>query len=387
MNPGRPFEPPSQPRTQRTAKTTARPASARLPSLTGLRFAAAGAVVYTHARLLVSPHLVGTFGPEVWVSMSSVSLFFILSGYLLTHSARPTDTAWTFWRRRAAKILPNHVFTWCVAVAVLVGAGGVAAISGAGAAALVANLLLVNTWIPSSRFVFAGNPVSWSLAAEMFFYLLFPVLLPRVERLSRRGLLIGSAMAIAVVWTWPVLCGFVINPAGAFFPGYWFLYVLPVTRLPEFLLGMMVARLSMTGGRLPRVGAVPAGLSAVGMVVFSGDHLSHTFMYAAVNVVPLALLVHATARLDLEGKPSLLRARPVVFLGEISYAMYLVHALVLTAAFVCLTDRGWSRGAAVVVALPLVPLASWLLYVTVERPCMRQFATARRCHTREPSNK
>ncbi len=378
MNPGRPFEPPSRPRPERSAKTTVRPAAERLPSLTGLRFAAAGGVVYTHARLLVSPHLAVTFGPEVWVSMSSVSLFFILSGYVLTHSARPTDTAWDFWRRRAAKILPNHVFTWSVAVAVLVGTGGVAATGGAGPVATVANLFLVNTWIPSRRFVFAGNPVSWSLAAEAFFYLLFPLLLPRVRRLSRRGLLIGSALAVAVVWCWPVLCRFVINPRGAFFPDYWFLYVLPVTRLPEFLLGMMVARVSMTGGRLPRVGAVPAGLNAVGTVVVGGSHLPHAFMYAAANVVPLALLVHATARLDLEGRPSLLRTRPLVFLGEISYATYLVHALVLTVVFLCLTDRGWSPGAAVVVALPLVPPVSWLLYVTVERPCTRRLATARR---------
>ncbi|WP_425275736.1 acyltransferase family protein, partial [Streptomyces angustmyceticus] len=95
----------------------------RLPSLTGLRFAAAGGVVFTHGSLLVDPHLAQTLGPEVWVGASAVSLFFILSGYVLTHSARPADTARAFWRRRAAKILPNHVLTWCVVVAALACAG------------------------------------------------------------------------------------------------------------------------------------------------------------------------------------------------------------------------------------------------------------------------
>src|SRR6185437_6910058 len=98
-----------------------------------------------------------------------------------------------FWRRRAAKIFPNHVLTWCVVVAALACAGTAAVTTGSGIAADLASLFLVHTWVPSDLFVSAGNPVSWSLAAEMFFYFLFPVLLPRVKRLSPRGLLIGAA--------------------------------------------------------------------------------------------------------------------------------------------------------------------------------------------------
>ncbi|MFI0904348.1 acyltransferase family protein [Streptomyces sioyaensis] len=348
-----------------------------MPSLTGLRFAAAGGVVYTHSVLLLNPHLARTLGPEVWVGASSVSLFFILSGYVLTHSARPTDTARSFWRRRAAKILPNHVLTWCAVVVALAFAGTAAARGSSAIVAHLTSLFLVNTWVPSQRFLSAGNPVSWSLAAEMFFYLLFPVLLPWIKRLSRRGLLIGAVSAIALVWAWPVFCALVLNPEGHFFPGYWFLYMLPATRLPEFVLGMIVARISAAGIRLPRIGVLPAAFGVISTVIVNASFLPHTFLYAASTVAPLAVLVHATAELDLRGRASLLRAAPLVFLGEISYAMYLVHLLVLGLMYVGLTHLGWSGPAAILAALPVIFLLSWLVYAGVERPCMRRFSSPR----------
>lgn len=355
----------------------------RLPSLTGLRFAAAVGVLYTHSRLMIDPHLAENLGPEVWLGGSSVSLFFILSGYVLTHSARPDDTARAFWRRRAAKIFPNHLLTWCVVVTALACAGTAAVTTSSGIVAGLASLFLVHTWVPSHLFVSAGNPVSWSLAAEVFFYFLFPVLLPRVKRLSPRGLLIGSATAIAVVWSLPLFCALVVNPDGSSFPEYWFLYMLPVARLPEFLLGMMAARIASSGLRLPRIGVLPAALGVISAIVMNPAFLPQRFLYAASTVAPLVVLVYATAELDLRDRPSLLRSRPCVFLGELSYAMYLVHFTVLGLLYLGLRDHGWSNLAVVLVGLPFVLLASWLLYAGVERPCVRRFSTPRaRARTR-----
>ncbi|MBO8194628.1 acyltransferase [Streptomyces oryzae] len=355
--------------------TRSRPA--RLPSLTGLRFAAAGGVVYTHSVLLLNPHLAQSLGPEVWVGGASVSLFFILSGYVLTHSARPSDTARAFWRRRAAKILPNHVVTWAVVVSVLACAGAASIRDATGITAHLSSLFLVNTWVPSPTFVSAGNPVSWSLAAEGFFYLLFPVLHPRIERLSRRGLLAAAGAAVAAVWALPAVGAAVVNPAGSFFADYWLLYMLPLSRLPEFVLGMLAARMSQEGVRLPRVGVLPAALGVVSTLLMSSSVLPDRFMFAAATALPLVLLVHAVAQLDLRGRPSLLRARPIVFLGEISYAMYLVHFLVLGLVVMALLHCGWSRPLSVLAAMPLVFAASWAQYAGVERPCMRRWSVRR----------
>ncbi|MGW7002723.1 acyltransferase family protein [Streptomyces sp. NPDC054933] len=345
--------------------------ASRLPSLSGLRFAASCAVVYAHCMLLIEPRLARTPGPEVWLGGSAVSLFFMLSGFVLTHAARPGDSTAAFWWRRAAKVFPNHVFTWCLAVAALAGTGALAP-SVPAIAAELSSLFLVQTWVPSQRFVSAGNPVSWTLAAEVFFYLLFPVLLRWVRRLSGRGLVVGAATAVAVCWALPVFCEVVVNPGRSFFMDYWFLYMLPISRLPEFVLGMLAARISGMGIRLPRSGVLLAASSVISTIVVSSSYLPQPFMFVAATVVPLVVLVHATAELDLRGKPSLLRWRPVVFLGEMSYAVYLVHLMVLGVAYVSLTSRGWSALQAVLAALPVALLASYLLYVRVERPCMRR---------------
>jgi peptidoglycan/LPS O-acetylase OafA/YrhL len=54
---------------------------------------------------------------------AGVSFFFILSGFVLTWSARETDTARRFWRRRLVKIYPNHVVTWAAAAVLMLALG------------------------------------------------------------------------------------------------------------------------------------------------------------------------------------------------------------------------------------------------------------------------
>lgn len=179
-----------------------------------------------------------------------------------------------------------------------------------------------------------------------------------------------------------MLYEFVLNQGGPSFTGYWSLYMLPITRLPEFVLGMMLARISSTGMRIPRIGVLPAALGVISTIVVNAAFLPHSFLYAASTVIPLATLVHATAELDLRSRKSLLRTPVLVFLGEISYAMYLVHFMVLGLLYLSLTGHGWSNLAVVLAGLPVVLLTSWLLYAGVERPCVRRFSVSRRARPR-----
>src|SRR5207244_705333 len=109
---------------------TAGPRFTRLPSLTGLRFYAALLVFLSHAalpiatiRLLADDNTEYTF---LWLARPAgglgVTFFFVLSGFILTWSARPTDTARAFWRRRAAKIIPSYVVAWVLAMVLVAAA-------------------------------------------------------------------------------------------------------------------------------------------------------------------------------------------------------------------------------------------------------------------------
>lgn len=346
------------------------PPTPRLDSLTGLRFAAAFLVFGFHA------HTVGLVdeGPAgagmSWLfgqGAVGVSFFFLLSGFVLTWSARPGDTVRRFWQRRIAKIYPNHLVTWGAALGAALAAG----VTVSAAVALPA-LLLVQAWVPSEKVYFGVNPVSWSLACEVFFYALFPMLHRIFARLPGRALWPAAATALATVWAVPVAAGLLPDRYQ-----YWAIWLLPVSRLPEFVAGMLLARV-VAEGRWPKLGVAPAVMVTVAAYTAT-RWLPENFRFVAGTVVPLALLVAAVAACDAAGRPTLWRSRWAVRLGEVSYAFYLVHLLALTAVVKVAGDSHSPlvevglAAAGLVLSLP----AGWLLYRVVELPAMRRLGPRR----------
>jgi peptidoglycan/LPS O-acetylase OafA/YrhL len=297
-----------------------------------------------------------------------VSFFFLLSGFVLTWSARPGDSARQFWRRRSAKVYPNHLVTAVGALLALAATGGAWSV-----VAVACNLTLVQAWVPSERVFFGLNTPSWSLSCEAFFYLCFPLLLRAVDRLPGGRLWAVAMTTMATVLAIPLIS--LALPAGL---RYWFVYVAPPVRMLEFLVGILLARIVQTGRWIP-LGVVPAaGLTVVGYVV--SRHLPGSFSYVAGTVIPLALLIPAAAVADVRESFSPLRSRVMIFLGETSYAFYLVHHFVIRLIYKVVGSRPWPTFAAacLVAAMFAVSLAgAWLLYRLVERPMMRRLMPKR----------
>jgi peptidoglycan/LPS O-acetylase OafA/YrhL len=343
----------------------------RLPSLTGLRWIAAFMVFGFHISVvgLVDTGPAGTvLGRVFGQGAVGVSFFFILSGFVLAWSARAGDTPRRFWQRRFAKIYPNHFVTWVPALAVAILAGTTITVP-----IVVTNLFLVHAWVPDIDVFYGMNSVSWSLACEAFFYLMFPVLYAGLRRLPERALWPSTVAAMGVIWLIPVVVRLLPEDLH-----YWAIWVFPVSRLPEFVLGILLARV-VRAGRWPDVGTTPFVVLAVGAYIASA-WLPFGFRIVAGTAVPLALLIAAVAVADVRDRPFPLRTRWAVWLGEVSYAFYLLHLLGLR-----LVARvfGADHSAAVEVGLVLVTLGaavfgSWLLFAWVERPGMRIFGPRRR---------
>jgi peptidoglycan/LPS O-acetylase OafA/YrhL len=357
-------------------------AGRQLRTLTGLRWWAAFMVFATHAfagstvpeNVLPGP-LVSVAGVLGFVG---VSCFFVLSGFVLTWSRRPDDTAPRFWRRRLVKIYPNHLVTMLVSILT----------AGAPSVAVLPNLLLVHAWTTDPSVTF-GIDVSWSLSVEMFFYLSFPVMFTLVRRLPPNQLwywaggvvlaVLGMPSVAALLPTTPLLPW---EPTSAI--QFWFLYVFPPTRMLEFVLGVLLARIGMSG----RWCTVPvwAAWVALGVgCVVAADLPSH-YQVAAATVIPLSLLVPALALAELRGRRSHLNTRIMVWLGDISFAFYLVHSIAV--GFVMdgqryLLGNGFQRTplsvtGVVAGGLALAVLLSWLLFELVEKPVRRGFSIRRR---------
>ncbi|MDF9816962.1 acyltransferase [Streptomyces sp. SPB162] len=348
------------------------PARGRLPSLTGLRFAAAFLVFGFHLQVA---HLFPAgsrgdllLGRVFGHGAIGVSFFFILSGYVLTWSARPGEPAARTWRKRAAKVYPNHLVS-ALAALVAVAGGAASAAGGASAGIVVPNLLLVQSWSNDPDVYYGLNTVSWSLSCEAFFYLLFPWLLRGLTRLGPKALWPSAAVLTVLTCCLPLVTRGWSEPTA-----YWFLYVLPATRVTEFCLGMVLARIVRTGQWI-RFPVWAAGLLLVAAYVAVG-HLPTRWGYVAVTVVPLALLIPALATADLAGRRTLWSTRRAVWLGEVSFAFYMTHQLVIRFVSKALHVPATSApdwGAAQVIAVQLGMLAgslcaAWLLWRIVERP-------------------
>jgi peptidoglycan/LPS O-acetylase OafA/YrhL len=355
----------------------------RLPSLTGLRFVAAALVFAFHTAL--SGVFTGDVGRHLEFSLSraatfGVSSFFVLSGFVLTWSARPGDTTTRFWRRRLVKIYPNHVVTF-VAAAVLMTLAGFAV----AAKPALANLFLIQTWFPVQMDItLSMNILSWSIACEAFFYLLFPVLLRVVQAVPVRRLWLAAGGVAVLIVAVPVAVRFLVDGPATYGEASvaqsWFVYFFPPVRALEFLLGMVLARIVIAGRWLPlTVGqaCVVAVLGYLGALWFP-FYLVTVSGASAIVIVPL---IASAAVADWHGKRSWLRAGGLVWLGDVSYAFYMVHGLILTYAYLVLGAGPWSNWQALGVTVLLFGcslLAAWLLYATVERPLVRRWSSPRR---------
>jgi peptidoglycan/LPS O-acetylase OafA/YrhL len=355
----------------------------RLPSLTGMRFIAAIMVFMFHAMdesLFTSSHAQRTF-ESIFAEggWAGVGFFFVLSGFVLTWSAKPNDTARAFWRRRFWKVYPNHLCTFIVAAVLL----GVVSDQVFDPGHAVLNLLLLQAWFPQLPLNNTFNTVSWSLSCEALFYLSFPLLIGLIRRIRPARLWAWAGVVVGVIFLVPII-GIALphQPFLAFANAsqdqLWFTYFFPPVRLLDFVFGILLARIVMSGQRVP-LGPGGAATLCVAAYVLA-PRFPLTYPLVAVTVVPLGLLIAAGAVADVEGRQTVVSSRVMVWLGEISFAFYLCHRLVLVYGHQLLGTT-WSTPAAIGVLVVLsgaTLLVAWGLYRLVEWPLMRRFSKRRR---------
>jgi peptidoglycan/LPS O-acetylase OafA/YrhL len=277
--------------------------------------------------MLLGGPLTGIVAPFAQQGFVGVSFFFILSGFVLTWSRRPDDTATSFYRRRFARIYPSHLLTWVLGVLLVVFV--VPREPSILGCALGVGLL--QAWSPDANVNYAANGVAWSLSAEFFFYATFPLYINRLSAMSRRWRLILAVAVGAVVPVMAWLSG--PHLASAALAGnsdgglwLWLLYGCPLIRAAEFLLGVVLAIEVRNGFRL---GGFRWWLAASGVTYMVAGIFLTSFSPAAITLVPFCAVIVAAASSDLTGRSSIFARPTFVKLGQWSFAFYLVHQLVI----------------------------------------------------------
>jgi peptidoglycan/LPS O-acetylase OafA/YrhL len=308
------------------------------PALTSIRFLAAFTVVISHYAengLLPLPAPLFHF---IDGGRSAVSLFFILSGFVLTFTywdKLASGGSRAFYEARVARIYPMILLglALCVPVVMYLLHTGNAvlmlkwyaikeSVYPALAASLVCQLLLINGWFPFSAINQSWNGPSVSVSCEAFFYLLFPVLLRRMTRMrqTRAAAICVALWLITGAWIAWLHLYLPVSRSGAM------IYSMPVTRLSEFVMGIFVAicyqRFRAGGVLRQRVGVA---LTVIALICLAGLSVWPPVSPAYYLEAPVfAALILGLA---LRERPvlGLLNWRPLVALGEASYSLYLIH--------------------------------------------------------------
>lgn len=297
-----------------------------LKGLTGLRFVAA---LYVFVFHLDMPHrtpltyLPGRVGNIIQEGRLGVCVFFVLSGFVLTYShLKDFPTAdfrgWRYYLgflyKRLARIYPVFIVGLLICLLISQAQGTRPSWRLVGLSAT-----FLQTYFPrvSMQWYDMG---AWSVANEFFFYLLFPLLLPGLLRVRRRGALLALLGGLALFST-------ALGAAqGAGLLRYELVFPFPPSRLAEFAAGIVGALLVFRFGWRVRPGAAGALLALTAVyLAFAGPLISGRLTHNWLVVPTVVALLAVLAQPHQSRAFAWLASRPMQYLGHISYCFYIAQ--------------------------------------------------------------
>jgi peptidoglycan/LPS O-acetylase OafA/YrhL len=362
-----------------TASVGVQGASEFRADVEGMRAVAVLLVLLYHARV-----------PLIAAGFLGVDVFFVISGFLITRMlVREVEASGRvslagFYARRVKRLLPAAALVLVVTAALVhllmpridrpVFAADVS-----WAAFYAVNWRLADRSVDYLAEDVGVSPVQhyWSLSVEEQFYLVWPLLLLVVAWWVRRsGWSVRATMAAALsLVALPSLAWSIAltrrEPSVAFF--------VTTTRMWELSIGAFVAIAAPQLARVPRRAAIPiAWLGLAGVVACALIYSQRTPWPGAAALLPTlatAAVLGAGPAAGAAGPVALLGTRPMVWIGGLSYSLYLWHWPFLVVAAVRWRGLSPLETAAV---LAVATACAWLAYRLVEDPVRHAPAMARR---------
>lgn len=356
--------------------------------LTSIRFILAFWIVLFHYQ---DKLWASAFGSVDSISLGyiAVSVFFILSGFILTinyFATRDTINQGQFLVSRVARIYPVYLFSLIVSapyylyyvlqnnlslsqIILALGSLGIA-------------ILMIQAWF--ARFALVVNGPAWSLSVEAFFYLLFPYLGSKLKQQSNRQiLLVMAAMLLVSFLTSMAVTVFLgaqqYSAIGDFTNKHGLIASVlkynPLVRLPEFIIGIGLGFLYLN----KKTEVVSARFYLVGFCISCGviyllrEAIPFLVAHNTIFIVPASLLILGLTNAQNNSfVQKILSNNVLVFLGKSSYALYLIHQPVLWYTVLIWQALDLSVLTSAILSISISIASSMLIYQLIEEPCRQK---------------
>jgi len=342
--------------------------NAKLPiqALTGLRFIAAITIVLEHYGLVLNcPPKISLLASQ---ARASVGLFFILSGFILFYNYHEEFQVgvdhkrfWQFARARFARIYPMHVVALLINTPIVLYfliTDPIQARQSLGdwftppliGLSWLANLTLIQVYIPVASFVYIWNAPAWSIASELAFYISFPFFIAYViSRFKNTSSLLIFALklfAIETVTFVAVISVIFLCKSRAFYFVDLIPYHMPFFRIWEFFIGCTLGAVFLRDHQKAESHPLVSKLrnkkfrNLVLAFTLSGIFVLATSSIVALNLpldnyrkalswsvlyTPLFALMIITLAFGRTFVSPLLEHPWMLLLGEASYSLYISH--------------------------------------------------------------
>ena len=358
------------------AQPSSRP-TAEIASLNGIRALAVALVFFAHGGL-----------EDVVPGGLGVTIFFVLSGFLITtlmrreYAASGAVRLRAFYLRRVLRLMPP-LFIVVAAAALL---SSLSMIDGAFSSRGMLSVLFYFGNYHVIAFDFSGIPqgmgVVWSLAVEEHYYLLFPplaIVLLHSGRPWVAGAVLTALCAAILGWR----CWLTLHGASASY-----VEMATDTRADSILIGCLMAFVRnptvdpVAPANLRRDTAIAAACVAllIATLAYRGDFFRHTARYTLQSLA-IAPLIYVAVTRAAQVPFRWLNSASMVYLGTISYTIYLSHQLILYFVMRHWPLLSWAMTLALTAIITLAVAETMRRWV--ERPCTR---LRKQLHSRSTGN-
>lgn len=261
-----------------------------------------------------------------------VSFFFILSGFVLSsaYGNKVSSDGFRyrqFMARRVKKLYPLHLL--CLLAFVVI---NIRSMDAGTLVRLLPNLLLVQSWIPSAGFYFSANAVSWFLSDILLCYSVFSIVFRAVRRMTPAALT-GAWAAVLAAYA-VLLCNIPDAMTNAI------VYVFPPVRTVDFAIGVTLWRVAIWlkerraavfESRLTATAAELAVFAALAMTLAAHPYVNLQIRTACLFwPVNVAIILLFACEKQGGAVAWLLRRKPLIWLGNISFPLFMVHQMAIS---------------------------------------------------------